>query len=273
MTPDISIYSRDFIKLACAARDAAQKLAIAVGYTDSDIGIPPVIIVRGEAIRIESGVVAGIGSQPVVELNLTHAAQILGAEAEKTTVIAPDSPPSLTPVADSRPEPTPAPKRKRRTKAQIEADEAEARKNAEPVATAEDRGVTETASGTPACPIDPTHDLEYCEGACEEVQRMAAEEPEPEPADDPPFVKGEPGPTPASAAFYMTAEELEQPAGGDNPWRLILHSDQPGYPVVRGRHPSLAAAFKAAGPTRDECTNKGWREVAPIKAVPLDPPF
>jgi len=136
-----------------------------------------------------------------------------------------------------------------------------------------DRGVTETASGTPACPIDPTHDLEYCEGACEEVQRMAAEEPEPEPADDPPFVKGEPGPTPASAAFYMTAEELEQPAGGDNPWRLILHSDQPGYPVVRGRHPSLAAAFKAAGPTRDECTNKGWREVAPIKAVPLDPPF
>src|SRR3990167_145685 len=213
MTPDISIYSREFIRLACDARDAAQKLAIAVGYTDSDIGIPPVIVVRGEAIRIESGTVTGIGNPPVVELNLT-----------------------------------------------------EAGRTAEPAATAEDRGLTEPASGTPACPIDPTHDLEYCEGACEEVQRMAAEEPEPEPADDPPFVKGEPGPTPASAAFYMTAEELEQPAGGDNPWRLILHSDQPGYPVVRGRHPSLAAAFKAAGPTRDECTNKGWREVAPIRS-------
>src|SRR3990167_8680425 len=161
MTPDISIYSREFIRLACDARDAAQKLAIAVGYTDSDIGIPPVIVVRGEAIRIESGTVTGIGNPPVVELNLTEAGRVLGGEA---AVAVPESPPAAGPPPTTQ-NITEPPKRKRRTKAQIEADEAEARKNAEPVATAEDRGVTQTASGTPACPIDPTHDLEYCAGA------------------------------------------------------------------------------------------------------------
>lgn len=260
MTPDISIYSRDFIKLACEARDAAQRLAIAVGYPRDDVlTIPPVVIVRGEAIRIESGTVTGIGNPPVVELNLSDADRVLGTEA---SVAAPEP----TTAVDPTPEPTPEPpKRKRRTKAQIEADEAEARANAAPVAAPEP-----TTSGAPVCPVNPDHDLDYCEGACEEVQRIANEETEP--AEEPPFTADDEPPTHDARRFYMTVEELEQPAGGVNPWRLILHTEGL-QPVVRGRHPSMVAALKAAGPARDECTNKGWTEAAPIKTIPVDPPF
>ena len=86
MTPDISIYSREFVALAVAARDAAHKLAIAVGRGE----VFPIVTVSGTQVRVE---IIRAGANPVVvELNVDAAAVIYsegGFPDENVSVAAP----------------------------------------------------------------------------------------------------------------------------------------------------------------------------------------
>lgn len=167
------------------------------------------------------------------------------------------------------------PKRKRRTKAEIaaekEAEKADFGNGPGEPDPEQEKGAAEAAADEPEadrCPIDPSHDLNYCEGACEEVARIAQEEvePDPQPVDEPveetPAAEGD-----APPRFYMTAEETPE-----GQWRLILRVEGK-TPAVRGRFESVGLALKAANDVRLECVGKRYVEAAPIKAIPHEAPF